>query len=138
MTLLEIIKGLFNSLDLSYTFVVKYKKAVLVVLAALVVAFLCRRVYAWSLTRRSALDKVVHYLISGSARHVDTALSLRNTQPLQAYEHAIYGAVMANTAKDLVDDKNRFSKSLNVDVYAYLGYTNQVLTQIKQSLKAKS
>ena len=80
-------------------------------------------------------ENIVKYLLSSSAQHINTALSLRNSNKLQALEHAIYGSVMAKTSKDIVDNKRLLSKNLGVDVYAYLDYTNKVLTKIKDSLQ---
>jgi hypothetical protein len=80
----------------------------------------------------------IKYLISQSARHIDSAVSLRNSNPLLSLEKAIYGNVLAHTAKDMTDDKTALSKELSVDVYAYLDYTNTVLSQIKNSIKGKA
>jgi hypothetical protein len=83
---------------------------------------------------RGGTGSVVKYLLSSSARHIDSAVSLRGSKPLEAYEHAIYGVVMATAAKDLTDDKAALSKEVNVDVFAYLDYANKVLAQIKQAV----
>lgn len=126
--------SILDKIDCSYAYVRDHWKAILGVIIGLI-SLIAFRILAYWLFCTGGIEKVVKYLISGSARHVDSAISLRSSNILQAYEHAIYGSVMAQTAKDLVDNKKNLSRELDVDVYAYLDYTNQVLSQIKNSIK---
>lgn len=130
----DFVKRALDRLDCSYAFVAHQKGRVCLALVAV-----CFLSVVWYVVRRyrggsnDKITQVVKYLLSSSARHVESAVSLRNSHPMQALEHAIYGNVMATTAKDLVDDKKELSRALNVDVFAYLDYTNQVLSRVKQT-----
>lgn len=132
----NLLKNVLDKLDLSYAFFYKNKGVITKVLLVLVAFYVLRYVYR-RVSGNSGKDlaSVVKYLLSDSARHIDTAVNLRNTNPLQAYEHAVLGSVMARTAKDLTDNKDSLSKELKVDVYKYLEYTNHVTSQIKQTLR---
>lgn len=134
MGLIDLLKAFLDKVDRSYALFCRNKRWVCVTLSLLLLVCVVRYIFR-RLRCPAGLEKVIKYLLTSSARHIDSAVSLRNSQPLVAYEHAIYGAVMANTAKDLVDDKTAFSQDLGVDVYAYLEYTNQVVTQLKHSIK---
>lgn len=133
MTLLDLLRAAFDKLDRSYAFFKSNGKWLGAGVAVLVLLCLLRYLYR-RVRGGSALEKVIKFLLSSSARHIDSALALRASQPLTAYEHAIYGSVMASTAKDLLDDKSAFSKDLDVDVYEYLDYTNKVVSELKKSL----
>lgn len=131
--MINIFKAALNKLDLSYTFFYRNKSLILKLVLLLIVLW-----YVYTRVKSKPtkdITSVVNYLLSESARHVDSAVTIRHTNPLQAYERAIYGSVMARTAKDLADNKERLSRDLKVDVYKYLEYTNQVTSQIKESLK---
>lgn len=136
MNLLQSVRSSIDKLDRSFGFIYRNIRWIAYVLTGLMFALVLKWAYG-RLRAHKETPKVVKYLISGSARHIDSALSLRSSNIMEAYEHAIYGNVMAQAAKDLVDDKKALSSELNVDVYAYLDYTNQVLSQIKTSLKSK-
>jgi hypothetical protein len=135
--MLDVFGRILEALDRSYVYVSNVSKLDRRSLW-LAVAGLSAIIGLWLLWRRwrrsrGGVGSVVKYLLSSSARHIDSAVSLRGSKPLEAYEHAVYGAVMATAAKDLVDDKASLSKEVGVDVYAYLDYANKVLTQIKQA-----
>lgn len=134
MKLLENVQTLFDYVDTSFSFFYQHSTTIVVIVGVVIVLYTGRFLYRRIFKCR---DKVaqIKYLISQSARHVDSAVSLRNSNPILALEKAIYGAVFAQTAKDLTDDKTALSKELNVDVYAYLDYTNTVLAQIKNNIK---
>ena len=134
--MLDVFRRILEALDRSYAYFSSLSKldrrslglAIAGLAAAIALWLLWRR---WRRSRNGGVGSVVKYLLSSSARHIDSAVALRASKPLEAYEHAIYGAVMATAAKDLVDDKASLSKEVGVDVYAYLDYANKVLTQLK-------
>lgn len=133
----DFIKTIVDKFDRSRGFFVKHKRWFLLGVAVILLGCFYwkgKKVYTSRVDTKS-IETTVKYLISSSARHVESAVNLSSKNPIEAFEHAVYGASLASTAKDLIDDKTEFSKTLNVDVYKYLDYTNQVLTQIKQSLK---
>jgi hypothetical protein len=137
MKLLENIQTLFDCVDLSFSFFCKHATAITAAVGVIIVYYTGRYVYRWVFRGKDKVNKI-KYLISQSARHIDSAVSLRNSNPLLSLEKAIYGNVLAHTAKDMTDDKTALSKELSVDVYAYLDYTNTVLSQIKNSIKGKA
>lgn len=136
MKLLENLRTLFDYVDSSFSFFRDNAIIVVFALGAIVLYFVGKYAYRCVFTRSDKVNKI-KYLISQSARHIDSAIALRNSNPLLSLEKAIYGSVLAHTAKDLTDDKAALSKELSVDVYAYLDYTNTVLSQIKNGLKNK-
>lgn len=127
-----------DALDRSYSLLCRNYRLACVVFSIAVLYFVLRFLYRRVYPAKSAYEKLVKYLISSSARHVDSAVALQRQNILESYEHAIYGSVMASAAKDLVDDKETLSKELNVDIYEYVDYTNKVLSQVKASLKGES
>ena len=133
--MLQVIKILLDKADRTFVFFSSWKGIVGVV-GVIVLVYLLRRVWLKLRGSTGDIESVVKYLISNSARHIHSAVELSKKDIVEAYEHAVYGLVMASTAKDLVDDKTSFSSDLSVDVYAYLDYANKVVSQIKQRLVA--
>lgn len=139
---LQFVKTLFlalwNKLDLSLDFLIKglkwlYNNPLTTGIAASVIGVL----FAYkkmSKTTTPQSKSIPKHLIAQSARHIASAVSIMQKEPLLAYEHALHASISANTAKDLIDDKSSFSKELGVDIYAYLEYVNSVVTQTKNKL----
>lgn len=74
------------------------------------------------------------FLVRESARLVATALDIRNTNVLEAYENAAQAAVMARTAKEMDSDVSKLSDDLGVDFYEYLSYTGTVLQSLRDNV----
>lgn len=135
-------KALWNKLDLSLGILVKafmWVKAHPVYTAVAGLVGLAVYVFRYGLGRYKSeskkLSSVSKHLVVSSAKHLHSAISVMQKQPLLAYEHALQASIEGMTAKDITDDKSKFSKELGVDIYKYLEYVNGILTQLKQKLQ---
>lgn len=67
------------------------------------------------------------YLARESARKLNNSLEQRERDPLTSYMSAVEANILAKTAKDMVDDPDRLSSELGVDMFQYLAYCANVL-----------
>lgn len=74
------------------------------------------------------------YMARESAKLVAQALEDASHDVLQSYAGAVQANVLAQTAKDLVDDTTTLSKDLGVDIFEYLTYTSKVMTDVQKRL----
>jgi hypothetical protein len=77
------------------------------------------------------------YMVRESARHVADAIENQKNNPLSSYYHAVHANVLASVAKDMTDDTSKLSNSLGVDIYDFLSYTQQVVSETEHRLSRR-
>ena len=85
---------------------------------------------------RSPTHSRAVYMARESAKLIAQALEAGSGDVVRAYAGAVQASVLAQTAKELVDDMSVLSRDLGVDMYEYLAYTSNVLRDAQDRLVA--